>query len=189
MPRSTRGRGASFRDRPRPAGEKGGRPGRLLTKGVSVAGAPSQEPGPRAPCGHRHHRAGYRPSSGLLAIPRRRGAGPARGLATAPPAHDRGRLGPPCARGRTRRGGRPQSAAGARRRARSPPRAKGRGADWTDERRRSEEGRRRVKSARRRAAANRAPGGEQDKQSEWDSTDSHWLRASTSAVSQIETVT
>ena len=46
MPRSTRGRGASFRDRPQPAGEKGGWPGRLLTKGVSVAGAPSQEPGP-----------------------------------------------------------------------------------------------------------------------------------------------
>ena len=33
----------------------------------------------------------------------------------------------------------------------TPPRAEGRGADWTAARRRSEEGRRRVKSARRRA--------------------------------------
>src|ERR1700726_2727996 len=46
MPRSTRGRGLSFRDRSGQAGEKGAWPGRLRTKGMPAAGNAKSGAGP-----------------------------------------------------------------------------------------------------------------------------------------------
>jgi hypothetical protein len=181
MSRSTRGRGASFRDRPQQAGEKGGWPGRLLTKGVSVAGAPSQEPGPvhhaasaitapdtdQLPAYWQFHDAVARAQLADW-LPRRRHLivdlsgprSPGAELAAAA-GHTVLRVidaGPVS-----------QRAADADR---TPPASQRRaGADWTDERHPREPkgaappGLTSDEGARREGGASRAPGGERDKQS------------------------